>query len=57
MIDKNLDFVCLNSPSAQGADESQLQVISNTLSEQIGPSSKSMLATQLVGFILKNSDV
>lgn len=54
---KNLDLICLNDPSAQGADASQLLVLSATSQHLLGPCAKSVLATELVEYILKNSDV
>jgi phosphopantothenoylcysteine decarboxylase/phosphopantothenate--cysteine ligase len=57
MQSKNLDYICLNSPAAQGADKSQLEVLSKGDSHSIGYCDKSVLATELVAFILKNSNV
>jgi phosphopantothenoylcysteine decarboxylase/phosphopantothenate--cysteine ligase len=57
MVSKNLDFVCLNTPQAQGADVSELTLISDTAQWLLGPCSKPSLATKLVEAILENSNV
>jgi phosphopantothenoylcysteine decarboxylase/phosphopantothenate--cysteine ligase len=54
---KNLDFVCLNTPQAQGVDVSELTVLNRDTQWQIGPCAKATLATELVEVILKNSNV
>jgi len=54
---KNLDFMCLNAPRAQGADVSELTVFSRDTKWQVGPCTKATLATELVEVILENSNV
>jgi|TARA_B110000881_G_scaffold148804_1_gene131856 phosphopantothenoylcysteine decarboxylase/phosphopantothenate--cysteine ligase len=54
---KNLDFICLNDPRAQGADVSELTVIHRDAQWQVGPYTKATLATELVEAILKKSNV
>ncbi|MFT7516935.1 MAG: phosphopantothenoylcysteine decarboxylase/phosphopantothenate--cysteine ligase [Myxococcota bacterium] len=54
---KGLDLICLNAPSAQGADASQLLILSPTSRYPLGPCAKSVLATELVEYILTNNDV
>ena len=54
---KNLDFICLNAPQAQGADVSELTVFSRDTKWQIGPCTKATLAIELVEVILENSNV
>jgi len=54
---KNLDFICLNDPQAQGADASEVTVFNRHTQWQVGPCAKSALATGLVEVILKNSNV
>ena len=54
---KNLDFICLNDPRAQGADVSELTVIHRDAQWQVGPCTKATLATELVEAILKKCNV
>jgi len=52
--DKNLDFVALNGPEAQGATSSQLLLLSREgLELSIGPASKQSVARELVQGVLE----
>ena len=52
LASKNLDYICLNSPDAQGALESSLDVISVADRFSIGPCNKSQLAEELIWYLL-----
>lgn len=53
---KNLDFVCLNRPAAQGADSNLLMVIPRTgAAQRIGPAPKERVAEELCALILASA--